>query len=822
MFAMMLTRNITSVISVAAAALAGCIAVHKYTQQRRHRRSSGSGSNSNNNGNNGSGGKSNGEISLRHVYSYSEPSLPSVGFLFRLFGWVVRRNATIVLRTANRQDAVLYHSQLTALQQEKEQQQLQCRFTLEVEEAAHLHGVLVIEARIQKGDNDNKEEEEEKEENNNNNNNKKERSALQKMCMKEMESLFDESVATTAAALSSLYNRQESLVLCRIPIPDLRVYRDLPPVIPRLLAALADNRRLFPTYAEELLYYLPYIERYKYQQRKQQQQQQQHTVASTMMVTTIRTTTTTRRAAAPTTTTTTMMTTMTSSTTTTTTTSSSSAAAAATTTNAGMTSTSLEIQDEGNCMDASLTSSTSLPLKEDTCSIASLLGDLIDVNATMFSTSLFVDFSDTTNVLRCGTGETSTGFFIGEDQFIYNAIHEAFFQVVLRTPLTSPQVSAADNLRKYPFKVWHMSRRSRRAAAELYVIDVAAAKGDPLICQTRVVDEVVAQAVLVHHRGSLLEFVEALHARFALIYTPVNPTLRACVEQRRGGNNNNDDENDKNEPQTPAEEEYKQEYECGRDGVDGQSEEITASSGVGGGIHTMRVGKISAEGNGYYYNNDAEPSLADGEKEKETKEQQQQQQQQRENEEEEKNDGEGNSTVSMRDVLEELIYLREFILKHRITFYNAVLTAAGSNLLEEVFGVPATVFPFLPCARESVAFVTCVFDCILSTYGPLNFHNFTKYAHDVFVRDRPEIVRHAPRIFRALNKTRTGVISFEELCCWMARKLSSGMLLRPDAHLIAIAMSLRLPLALLMDRRQQWSRMECALSSLSDADADGY
>ncbi|RNF10821.1 hypothetical protein TraAM80_01365 [Trypanosoma rangeli] len=176
----------------------------------------------------------------------------------------------------------------------------------------------------------------------------------------------------------------------------------------------------------------------------------------------------------------------------------------------------------------------------------------------------------------------------------------------------------------------------------------------------------------------------------------------------------------------------------------------------------------------------------------------------------------------INDVMRELQYTREYILEHRLTFYNAMLTTQGSNQLEEVFGVPATVFPFLPCARESVAFVTHAYDCIVAEYGPLDFHNFTKYAHDVFVRDRPEIVRHAPRIFRMLNKTRSGIISFEELCCWMARKLSSGSRLRPDSHLLAIAMSLRLPLALVLNKRHQWSRMECALASLSDANVEGY
>ncbi|KAH9586739.1 hypothetical protein LSM04_009107 [Trypanosoma melophagium] len=787
MFAMMLIRQNTSVVSMAAA-LAGCIAVLKYTQEQRRRRSNNNSNNNNNNNNNNNSTKNIGvEMTLRDVYSYRSSPLRSVGFLFSWFGWVVRSETTVVLRTANRQDALLYHTQLTALQ--AEQEQLQCGFTLEVEDVAGFHSVLVIETRIRKRDKQEQVVEE--------------KSVSHGMCTREMESAFDASVTATAAALSSLYNKQESLVLCRIPLPDQRVYRDLPPVIPRLIAAHADNRRLFPTYAEELLYYLPYLEQYRSQQRKYQQQ---HTVASSMMGGTRISNTSTRRATTPTTTTNTTAITSTTLT-------------SITNTTAGTSSTVLIMQDDGNGVDTSVTSSSSLRIKEDPCSITSLLGDLIDVNAIMFSTSLFVDFTDktptpttTTTASLCGTGDTGTGVSMGEDQFIYDAIHEAFFHVVLRTPLAHPQVSATEKLRKYPFKVWHMSRRSRQAAAELYVIDVAAAKGDPLICQTRVVDEVVAQAVLVHHRGSLVEFVKALNARFALVYTPVNAILRECMKreeeqeqqekEKEGGifdhphlnNNNINNDHCQHRPK-----------EYGRDGVD-----VEDSEGVSG-IHTMGVGKIS-EDNKYH---DTERNEIHGVKENETEQELQEKV-------EEVLNGSDESTIAMRAILEELTHLREFILKHRITFYNATLTAAGSNQLEEVFGVPATVFPFLPCARESVAFVTCVFDCISATYGLLNFHNFTKYAHDVFVRDRPEIVRHAPRIFRTLNKTRTGVISFEELCCWMARKLSSGMLLRPDAHLIAIAMSLRLPLALLMDRRQQWSRMECALASLSDADVEGY
>lgn len=174
-----------------------------------------------------------------------------------------------------------------------------------------------------------------------------------------------------------------------------------------------------------------------------------------------------------------------------------------------------------------------------------------------------------------------------------------------------------------------------------------------------------------------------------------------------------------------------------------------------------------------------------------------------------------------RMLMRELSYLAEFLLAHRNVLSSASLTPAGSNRLEGVFGAPSTVFSFLSCARESIAYVQTLYESLQRHYGLLTFAGFAKYSQDVFSRDHPEILRHAPRIFRTINKSRRGHITYEELCGWMGRKLSCGTNAKPDAHLLAITMSLRLPLALLLDCKAEWANShECALHSLSDGDTD--
>ncbi|ESL11576.1 hypothetical protein TRSC58_00669 [Trypanosoma rangeli SC58] len=625
------------------------------------------------------------------------------GKLQRLLQWLrgsACADAVVVLRTANPHDAALYHSLLLPLQK-----QLNFSFALVTEAVVGLDAVIIIELRTREF-----------------HSKYTQAAAAAAAPFAVPTNIPPPSSAATAAAAVSSFKAQECLVLCCVQLPDLRVYRELPAFISRLLAAHVNNRRLFSSYAEELLFYLPFIEA---RSRCHHHHHQNHHTATTTLATPLSST---------------------------------------------VSSTQREhkhiFSERESFMSAEFAGSVSTALScggVDEDASLPLLGEVIDVNATLFSTSWLVEVDDR----AASSADDAVAFNSqGEDQFIYDAIHEAFFHVVLHTPLARPDFFAADTLKMHAFKVWRASRRSRRAAAELYVLDVAAAKGDAVISFARVVDEVVAQAVLVHHHGSLVEFVDALFSRFSLRYTPVTTALREVVERWRAKVQRRQqlDENGEGDAWMAGR---------GTASMDDDSHHTPPNVGVCGRTLSMEDGMDDCEDD-------------------------------------------------INDVIRELRYTREYILEHRITFYNAMLTTQGSNQLEEVFGVPATVFPFLPCARESVAFVTHAYDCIVAEYGPLDFHNFTKYAHDVFVRDRPEIVRHAPRIFRMLNKTRSGIISFEELCCWMARKLSSGSRLRPDSHLIAIAMSLRLPLALLLNKRHQWSRMECALASLSDADVDGY
>ena len=175
-----------------------------------------------------------------------------------------------------------------------------------------------------------------------------------------------------------------------------------------------------------------------------------------------------------------------------------------------------------------------------------------------------------------------------------------------------------------------------------------------------------------------------------------------------------------------------------------------------------------------------------------------------------------------RMLLRELDHLKDFLIENRNVLSSAMLTATGSNALEAVFGVPATVFPFLLCARESVPLVSSIFESLSYHYGALTYDNFSKMTYDAYHVDRPDRLRHTPRLFRMVNKSRRGCVTYEELCGWLARKLSCGNNIQPNAHLLAAIMSLRLPLALVAESREEWDQQRCALKSLSDAEDEEY
>ncbi|CUG90339.1 Hypothetical protein, putative [Bodo saltans] len=160
--------------------------------------------------------------------------------------------------------------------------------------------------------------------------------------------------------------------------------------------------------------------------------------------------------------------------------------------------------------------------------------------------------------------------------------------------------------------------------------------------------------------------------------------------------------------------------------------------------------------------------------------------------------------------------LRSALLQHRNTFSSAMLTPSGANKLELVFGVPATQFPFLNCCCESFVFVQQLYSAATETFGRWTYENFVAIMNAVFGHDRPEVVRHVPRIFRTLNRSRNGEITFDELCGWIAKKLSTRTARHPEQQLIATVMSLRLPYALFADKRHLWPKLECVLRSLSD------
>jgi hypothetical protein len=157
------------------------------------------------------------------------------------------------------------------------------------------------------------------------------------------------------------------------------------------------------------------------------------------------------------------------------------------------------------------------------------------------------------------------------------------------------------------------------------------------------------------------------------------------------------------------------------------------------------------------------------------------------------------------------------LIANRVSFMSASLTTSGANKLEKVFGAPAHWFTFLQCSSDSISFVNELYDIVMERYG-WEYTSFARLINDAFGHDRAEIVRHTPRIFRALNRSRSGNISLDELCAWLARKLSTRTSKHPDQHLLSTLMSLRLPYALFLDKKDLWSRMECSVKSISDDD----
>lgn len=305
-----------------------------------------------------------------------------------------------------------------------------------------------------------------------------------------------------------------------------------------------------------------------------------------------------------------------------------------------------------------------------------------------------------------------------------------------------------------PLEVWMCTRYSERCGAEVYMLDVAAAKGDMYIPTTRVIDEVVSHAIFVHHNCSLKEFVEDLLDHFDLQYIPktswgVRTLSRTFLQVR---------------------ESLMQKRR--EDATQAFRNSIAASEKpLGGNLKTKNA-----------FENTWDADISDVAVEYFG----------REHEE--------------IDINKELEHLKLFLLHHRHLLSSAMFTPVGANKLESLFGVPSTVFPFLLCQRESISLVHSIFKSLTSSYGGLTFKHFHHFMSDVFKHDRPEVVRHAARIFRTLNRSRTGCISYEELCSWLARKLSCDSQQQPDVQLLAVLMSLRLPMALLVDRKTCWSQ----------------
>ncbi|KAG5511211.1 hypothetical protein JKF63_07153 [Porcisia hertigi] len=476
-----------------------------------------------------------------------------------------------------------------------------------------------------------------------------------------------------------------------------------------------------------------------------------------------------------------------------------------------------------------------------------------------------------------------------------------------------------------PLQVWMATRYSRRFAGEVYLMDVIAAGSDPHYPAVRVLDEVVAHAVLYYHNHSLRDFVEDLEAELGLVYVPqtlwgrralglpddedevqeLDGLLYTATRRRQRAQEKNRQRQRRSEdtrsgfenvravsPRSPPRSDEPRrsskasappskflasaaevacDGETARGWPAGRHPDRHRSSSLHSTITTTNDDTAAQSTSGADAVTDlssatltvaARPSnrpLApqqhhrprrhhnDCLEDEETAEYAWIQLQAQDQEEDEEvfygataaaAAGLGGGDINIaphvydavmerevydeRMLLRELDYLKEFFVDNRNVLSSAMLTTAGSNSLEAVFGVPATVFPFLLCARESVPFVASIFESLSHHYGALTYDNFSKYVYDVYHRDRPDVLRYTPRMFRMVNKSRRGCITYEELCRWMARKLSCGNNVQPNGHLVATSMSLRLPLALVAESRDEWDAYRCVLKSLSDGDDEEY
>ncbi|KAG5486739.1 hypothetical protein LSCM1_07993 [Leishmania martiniquensis] len=446
-----------------------------------------------------------------------------------------------------------------------------------------------------------------------------------------------------------------------------------------------------------------------------------------------------------------------------------------------------------------------------------------------------------------------------------------------------------------PLQVWMAARYSRRFAGEVYLMDVVAAGSDPYYPAVRVLDEVVAHAVLYYHNHSLRDFVEDVAAELGLVYVPqtqwgrralglpdqeaevqeLDGLLHTATRRRQRAQGGRPQRCRSRDGRGTA---FRKGYAMTAGGCQERHRSSSAQAARDNSATTQRSGSGGGDASdslpalrSLASDGDQTPSMAaaaaattrrsrppplqqhyrprrlDRDRlEDEMAEHRWRLLQDRDQEEDEEvfygataaaaaGLGGGDiiaphvyDSVLEREVydermlLRELDHLKDFLVDNRNVLSSAMLTTAGSNSLEAVFGVPATVFPFLLCARESVPFVASIFESLSYHYGSLTYDSFSKYTYDVYHCDRPEVLRHTPRMFRMVNKSRRGCITYEELCRWMARKLSCGNNIRPNGHLVATSMSLRLPLALVAESRDEWDAYRCALKSLSDCDDEEY
>lgn len=311
-----------------------------------------------------------------------------------------------------------------------------------------------------------------------------------------------------------------------------------------------------------------------------------------------------------------------------------------------------------------------------------------------------------------------------------------------------------------PLEAWICGRGSHRFAAEMYFMDVLDAKSDLYIPTTRVIDEVVEYAVFFHHGGSLYEFVKDLKTYFPdLLYYPKTAWGRLELGS------------------LPWIREY---------GVRGAGSSrfscASTPSGVGGAVGLEESIPWADE----RFSGASEGSTSwDGDVEMYV----------------EKHIGTGTYNASLKQELE---FLKSYLLSQLHVLTSASLFPHSANRLESLFGVPSSVFPFLMCQRESIALIKAIFNSLVEHYGELHYDSFSRFISDA-CRDRKEVVGYVGRIFRELNRSRSGFISFDELCGWLARQLSSEVpSANPDKQLLSVLMSLRFPLVLFMHWKPAW------------------